>query len=221
MALAKQVSRKLLRKEWQIISLVFAQLVLVVLVVFQLLHILGLNLYFYVNQLFFKSNTVLSKVIFRPSTDPADFIVLGIAVIALLAMYFAVKKRQPALYKAQKAAPGIIKAEVKQKLSRIKTEPQAPALLLIEAAFIITLVIAAWAYLDPEIELIKWSKVGIGPPLTTAINAVIAVIVFAVFYYLYSLTAWYRKNQVFAPAKKAKKNRRKSKKAKKKRSGKK
>ncbi len=211
MALVKQVDRKLLRKEWRIISLVFAQLVLVLLVVFQLLQIIGLHVNFYLRQ-----------ILFRPSTDPADFIVLGIAIVAFLAMYFAVKKRQPALYKAQKAAPGIIKEQAKQKLRKAKTEPQAPALLLIEAAFIITLVIAAWAYLDPEVELIKWSEVGIGPPLTTAINAVIAVIVFAVFYYLYGFTDWYRKNPVSGSKPgQAKKKRTESRKAEKKRSGKK
>jgi hypothetical protein len=197
MALVKQVDRKLIRREWRIISFVFAQLVLIILVVFQLLQIVGLHVNFHVRQ-----------ILFRPSSDPADFVVLGIAIIALFALYFAVKKRQPALFKAEKAAPGIIKEEARQKLRKIKKEPQAPALLLIEAAFVIVLILAVQAYIDPELELIPWSEVGLGPPLTTAINAVIAVIVFGIFYYLYSLTAWYRKKQVFSPeSKQAKKKR--------------
>ena len=188
MALAKQVDRGIVKREWRIISIVFAQLVLVMLIAFQVMQVLGMHV-----------NPYLMQVVFEPSSDPADFVVLGIAIIALLAIFFAVKKRQPGLYRAEKAAPGIIKQQAKQKLCKAKEEPQAPALLLIEAAFVIAIIIAVQAYIDPELELIPWSEIGLGPPATTVINAVIAVAVFAAFYHLYGLTAWYRKSPGFKP----------------------
>lgn len=182
MALARQVSRRMLRQQWRLACLVFAQLVLIFLIVFQALQVAGLHV-----------NLQLGQVFFRPSFGLQDTAVLAAAVIALVALYFAVKRLEPALFRAEGKAPGMIKREAGQKLSMIRKEPQAPALLLIEAAFVVALVLAVRAYLDPEVELIPWSSVGIGPPVTTIVNTVIALAVFGVFYYLYSLTAWYRK----------------------------
>ena len=73
---------------------------------------------------------------------------------------------------AEKKAPGIIKQEAKQKLQKLK-EKQAPALLLIEIFFIATVIIALRAFFDPGIELIPWSRVGIGPPITTIASRLI------------------------------------------------
>ena len=185
MALLKEVKRETLRTEWRAISIVFAQLVLLVLIVFQLLQIAGLHIDFY-----------LKQVAIKPTGDISDFIILGIALVAFALLYLSVKKSQPALFRAESRAPGIIKEQAKQKLAKVRKEPQAAALLLIELSFIVVLVLAIMAYLDPEIELIPWSRAGIDPPVTTVANAVIAVIFLAGFYYLYRFTAAYRKGAV-------------------------
>lgn len=182
MALVKRVKKETLRNEWRTISLVFAQLIVLVLIIVQVLQIIGLKFLFN-----------LRMVVFKPSTNPMDFVILAIAILLFALLYFEVKKKNPRLFSAEKKAPGIIKETAKQKLSKIKTEPQAPALLFIDFLFVVVVVMALKAYLDPYTELIPWSQVGIYAPYTTAINAVIAVIVLAAFYYLYSFTAAYRK----------------------------
>ena len=181
MALLKDIKRETIKREWQSISLVFAELIALVLIVFQALQVAGLNINFHVR-----------AVVFKPSYDPVDFVVLAIALVVFALLYLEVKKRQPSLYLAQKMAPGIIKQEAKSKLAKAK-EPQAPALLLIEFFFIAAVIIALRAYFDPDMELIPWSRIGIGPPATTALNFVITLAVLAAFYRLYSFTASYRK----------------------------
>jgi len=182
MALLKEIRKDTLRREWRLISMLFAELVVIVLIVVQALQVIGLNVDFF-----------LKQVVFNPSTSPIDFVVLALAIIIFILLYFEVKKKMPALYQAQKRAPGIIKEEAKKKLRKIKYEPQAPALLVIEILFVATVVLALHAYFDPEIELIPWSKVGLEAPFTTLINTLIAVVVLAVFYYMYRATAAYRK----------------------------
>jgi len=182
MALIKRIGKETLRNEWRTICLVFAQLVVLVLIVMQALQAIGLRFLF-----------DLKRVVFEPSANPMDFIILAIAVLLFALLYFEVKKRNPMLFAAEKKAPGIIKETAKQKLSKIKTEPQAPALLFIDFLFVVVVVLALKAYFDPQEELIPWSKAGIYAPYTTIINAVIAAIALAAFYCLYSFTASYRK----------------------------
>jgi hypothetical protein len=184
MALIKEVKGETLRRQWRLISLLFAQLVLIVLIVFQLLAIFGLHV-----------NFQLMQFVVKPVFDPADIVVLGVAVAALALLMLATKKKEPELYQAGKEAPSVIKQEAKKKLRNAKTDPRTAALLLIEFMFVAVVVVALQAYLDPDIELIPWSKAGIGPPYTTAINAVIAFLVLCAFYWMYRLTAPYRKSR--------------------------
>lgn len=181
MALIKEVKRETVRREWHAISMLFAQLVLALLIVFQVVQLIGLHV-----------DPFLRQVVIKPSLDPANLIVLAIAVLLFALLYFAVKKRQPALYQAQKRAPGIIKQEAKRKLRNAKDDPRVAALLLIDFMFVIVVVLAIRAYLDPELELIPWSAAGLGPPLTTVVNTIIAVVVLALFYYMYRFTVSYR-----------------------------
>lgn len=189
MALIKEVSKETLQREWRVISLVFAELIVLVLIVFQVLQVIGLHVNLHLGQAVLKPSIDLSNILV---SDIADIVVLAIAIIVFVLLYFAVKKRQPALYQAQKRAPGIIKQQAKQKLKKVK-EPQTPALLLIEILFIAVVIIALRAYFDPDIELIPWSTIGLGPPLTTFVNVVIALVVLGIFYRLYSVTSLYRK----------------------------
>jgi len=182
MALVKRARSVAVRREWRAISMVFAQLVLLALIVFQLFQAIGMHVDVY-----------LKQVVFKPSPDPSNLIVLAVAVIVFILLSLMVWKRVPALFKAEKAAPGIIRDAAKGKIALAKEEPQAPALLLVEAAFVVVVVLALKAYFDPEEELIKWSGLGLGPPYTTVINTIIALLVLGIFYKLYGLTAGYRK----------------------------
>jgi len=185
MALIRELNKESLKKEWRAASFLLAQFAVVVLIVVQFFAVVG-----------FRVNFLTKQAFFALSEDPADFIVLAIAVILFILLYFAVKKRQPNLYRAQKIAPGIIKQEARQKLRKAKEEPQAAALLLIEFMFVIVAVFSMQAYLDPDLELIPWSQLNLKPPVTTVLNAAIALIVLAAFYCLYRFTAPYRKGSV-------------------------
>ena len=190
MALIKEVGKGMLRRQWRIITFLFAQLITVFLIAFQVMQIAGMRFDF-----------ISKELVFIPDYSVENFVVLAIAVILFALLYLAAKKRYPDLYNAQKKAPGIIKDEVRNKIKKIKTEPQAPALLLVEFMFVVVLIVAMRAYLDPEIELIPWSTVGINPPITTVVNAVIAFVVIIFFYYLYSLTKSYRDSSNSASSK--------------------
>ena len=54
MALLKDFKRKTLREEWRVISILFAQLVVIVLIVVQVLQVLGLHADCYLKQVVFK-----------------------------------------------------------------------------------------------------------------------------------------------------------------------
>ena len=182
MALVKEVSKETISREWKTIAMVFAQLVLIILIVVQALSVAGFHIDFY-----------LREIAFKPSSNPIDFIVLALAAITFALLYLDVKKNQPMLYNAQQMAPSIIKETALEKISTLKYEPQAPALLFIEFLFVALLVIALRAYLDPEVELIPWSLLGLQAPVTTIVNALIAFAALAIFYKLYSITKPYRK----------------------------
>lgn len=184
MALVRDVDRGVVKRDWRIISLVFAELLLLALIALQIWNILGIHINFY-----------LQQVSFKPNPSPDQLIVLGIAIVAFAMLYFLVKKRQPLLFGAQKAAPSMIKVAAREKLRNAKEDPRAPALLVIDFMFVATVVVALVAYFDPELELIPWSSVGISPPFTTIINAVIAIAVLGLFYYMYRYTASYRKER--------------------------
>ena len=72
MALIKDVDRGVIRREWRIISMVFAQLLLLALIVVQVLQILGLHI-----------NVSLRIFEIKPVFDPADIIVLVMSIIVL------------------------------------------------------------------------------------------------------------------------------------------
>jgi hypothetical protein len=184
MALIRDVDRGVIRRDWRIISMVFAELLLLALIALQAWAILGVHVDFFLKQVYFK-----------PNTGPGQFIVLGIALVAFALLYFAIKKRQPLLFSAQKEAPSMIRMAAREKLRNAREDPRAPALLLIDFMFVAIVVLAIVAYFDPELELIPWSAVGLAAPYTTVINAVIAVIVLGLFYYMYRYTADYRRER--------------------------
>ena len=182
MALVKRIDKGIVKREWRIISVVFAQLLLLVLIVVQVLQILGLHV-----------NFSLRLFELKPVFDPVDIAVLVMSIIVLAILSYTIMKRQPLLFRAEKSAPGIIKQAAKEKLRNAKQDPRAPALLLIDFMFVAAVVVAIYAYFDPELELIPWSRIGLVSPFTTIINTVIAIAILCAFYYMYRFTASYRK----------------------------
>ena len=181
MALIKRIDRGIVKREWRIICIVFAQLLLLALIVVQALQILGVHI-----------NVGLRIFEIKPVFDPAAIIVLVMSIIVFAVLSYAIMKRQPLLSKAERNAPGIIKQAAKEKFRNAKNDPRAPALLLIDFMFVTAVVVAIYAYFDPELELIPWSRVGLTSPVTTIINAIIAIIILGAFYYMYRFTASYR-----------------------------
>ncbi|MBN2067679.1 MAG: hypothetical protein JW744_04385 [Candidatus Diapherotrites archaeon] len=176
------VSKQAIKEQKKAIAYLFAQLTLVLLSVYQILFVAGL-------QISWEHNIA----IFTPSKNPVDCIILVLMLALLASLSLRVKKKQPDLFSAEKRAASTIKSAAKQKLANRKDE-RAIALMLIELMFVCVVVIAAYALFDPEFELIPWHKVNIYDPLTTALNAVVAVVVLGMFYWVYSHTAWYRKS---------------------------
>ncbi len=130
----------------------------------------------------------------NPTLQPLLVFFFVISAALLVAFHFLVKKRVPKLYEAQELAKVTIKEKAIEKVSMARADAKVAALLLIQFAFVVLFVMAIVAWADPQLELIPWSKQGIGAPLTTILNGMIAVIVLGIFYYLYSFTAWYRKD---------------------------
>jgi hypothetical protein len=174
-----KIDRQKVRRNRLPIALLLIELTLAALVVFLFYRAIGLGFDFEGR-----------AVSISPAFEPSLLFFLALSIALLAAVHLAIRKKAPALLAAQEAAPETIKARAREKLS---AEPRAAALLLIQFlfAFAVVLTIAAW--LDPSWELIPWSRVGIAPPLTTILNAVVAAVGLGFFYYLYSFTAWYRK----------------------------
>ena len=181
MALVKSVKRETLRKEWRAIAYIFTQIILVMLLVYQLLQVIGMRVFF---------SERLVK--FSLSSSPGDYILLALIVALLASIYRRVKKKQPHLFSAQERLSAFIKEALQEKARKVK-EQRALALLLIELMFVLVVVIAAYFFFDPGLELIPWSKAGVFPPLATGLNAIVAIAVLVLFYWLYRYTAWYRK----------------------------
>lgn len=171
-------------------GLLLVESVLAILVIYLFYKILG-----------FEFSFATKAFTLAPAPDPVLLFFFVLCAALLVATYFAIKKRSPVLFEAQKKAPSTIKAKTREKLSKAKNEPRAAALLLIEFIFVFAIVLTIVAWLDPELELIPWTRAGILPPMTTALNAIIALIALGFFYYIYSFTAWYRKGAPYEKAK--------------------
>jgi hypothetical protein len=164
------------------IGLLLAELVMALLTVYLFYRLLGLELDFEER-----------GISIAPAADPMILFFFVLSAAVLVAVYLAAKKKTPGLLQAQQLAPGTIGEKTREKLALAGQDPRAAALLLVQFMFVFAVVLTIVAWLDPWLELIPWSRIGINAPLTTALNAIIAVIGLGFFYYLYSFTAWYRK----------------------------
>ena len=164
------------------VALLIIELITAILSVYLLYKLLGFN--------FDLKTRVLS---FTPGLDPVMVLFFVLAAGLLVVLHFAVKKKQPVLFEIQELAKATIKGKAIEKAGLVKTDTRALALLLVEFSFVFMVVMAFVAWLDPEVEIVPWGVAGIGPPLSTILNGVVALIIVVFFYYLYSFTAWYRK----------------------------
>lgn len=171
------------RERKKFFLLVLLEIIFAIVAVVSLLNMLGFSVF----QVFEQGKYSFS---FNPNLWDMSFFVLGL--VLLLLVFFAIKKRFPRLYAAQQKAWLEIEITAKKKVFSAKTDARALGLLLIELMFVIIVFVALSAFFDADFELIPWSKFGVFPPETTVINAILAVLVLAAFYWLYSQTADYR-----------------------------
>ena len=179
---AKRIKRETLSRQRRAIMLLGMQLVVLLLIVYEFLKIIG-----------FSASFSPRRVSFAISQDPLEYGMLLLLIALLAGLYWRIKNVAPKMFIAQKNAAAEIKKAARDKIKKAKTEPQAAALLLIEFMFVMAVVLSIHAYIDPDLELIPWSEIGLHAPATTIINAVIAVIVLGLFWKMYSYTSAYRK----------------------------
>ena len=86
---------------------------------------------------------------------------------------------------------------MKAKVSEVEKEPKIFGHVLIELAFVFVIVLTIYAWTEPNVEIVKWEKLGIFPPITTVLNAVILIVVLSGIYYLYNFTKPYRLHRKF------------------------
>ena len=89
----------------------------------------------------------------------------------------------------------MLKTEAAYKLWLAKNEPRAAALLFIQFAFAMMLVLAVYAYLDPDFAIVQWEKIGLQQPLSALLSIVVFLIAVAAMVYLYRFTETYRKER--------------------------
>ena len=172
--------------------LVLMEIIFAIVMIVSLLNMLGFSVF----QVFEQGKYSFS---FNPNLLDVSFFVFGL--VLLLLVFFAIKKRFPMLYSVQQDAWSEVRISAGQKIHNARTDSRAVALLIIEMMFVIVVFVSISAFFDQNFELIPWSNAGIFPPETTVINALIAVLVLAGFYWLYSQTADYRQERKILKAK--------------------
>lgn len=165
------------------LSLVLLELIFATLTVFYFLNLFGLNLFRIIE------TRSLSLAV---STSMLDFGLFAASLILFALVFFAIKKRVPVMYSAQQKAASQIKFSTMKRVQKARTDPRVLGLLLIEFIFVVMVFVSVSAFFDPETELIPWAKLGLLPPATTIVNAVLAIIVLAAFYWIYRQTSDFR-----------------------------
>jgi Ca2+/H+ antiporter len=167
------------------LSAITMEILLAGLLVYQVYKILGFS--------YSLPARALSRL--SPSADPLDYLFIILTAALLIALYFTIKKKHPALFTAQKLAGKTIKDEAKSRFLSAKDDPRVAALLLIEIIAVVGIAVSIAAYLDPQWELIPWANYNVYPPLSTIFNAIIFIVIAAFFIVLYNFTKPYRKSR--------------------------
>ena len=175
------VDRDMLQNHKIPFAIFLTQLVLAFLAVYQFLALIG-----------FSFNVSTRHVSFGFSEDPFVYVFFVLILLMLYALYSMTRKKYEDVFVATSLIPFQFKSTTKFKLWLGKNEPRVAALLLIQFAFIAVVVMALYAYLDPDLSVVQWQKFGIYDPWTTVLNVALFLIVVGVFHWLYSFTSLYR-----------------------------
>lgn len=174
-------TKKILYFGKQAFVLFLLEIALSIIAVFEFFKVIGLNWDFESKTIYFAQNS-----------DYSNTIVLIIAIVLLFAINFRLKKKFPEFHSIQNLFLKNFKKGVKEKFAETKNEPRILAHLMIEFAFIMVIILVFYAWAEPRVEIIKWEKIGIIQPITTALNAIVLLVVLAGLYYLYHFTKPYR-----------------------------
>ncbi len=109
---------------------------------------------------------------------------LAVIFLAIFLLYKLLEKKFNPILEAQRQTTSLTKDAFKRNLKDFKKL----TLLLVDFIFIVVIVLAIWAYLDPEVSIINWIEMGIYPPFSTLGNIAIFAFIMLILYYLYKTT---------------------------------
>ncbi len=176
------IDRDVVRENRIPFSLLLIQLVLAMLVVFELLAIVG-----------FDFNPATRTFSFGLSTNPLEYLFFMLLVGMLYIVFSKSRRTFESVFVATSMLPFMLKTNFSYKFWVARHEPKAAALVLIQFAFIMAVVLTIYAYLDPELRIVDWQRLGLQGPLTTLLNAAIFLLVVLALYWMYNYTGLYRK----------------------------
>ena len=140
----------------------------------------------------FDFDALTNSVHWTWANDPTPYLALAGAFLVFLLFHLAIVRRHPAIRAFFSKLPESLKVEFREKKIEWTEDIRLPAVMVFDAFVICSIVLAVYAFLDPDLELIQWEKIGWGPPVTTAINAILFLGVLGVYYYLYRYTRPFR-----------------------------
>jgi len=115
---------------------------------------------------------------FSFSPEPMPYVFMGLIVLALVLINFALKKKKAFTYEIQNDAKFIVKETAKIKLKRSRENPYSIAFFVYEIIYVVIIAYAISYYFNPAEELIPWGSIEqslgipVEPPLTTLFHIV-------------------------------------------------
>jgi len=165
-------------------ALFLIQLILAMLVVFQFLAVIGFQFVPETKQLFFGF-----------SSDPLEYFFFFLSLALLYTVFSQSTKKSEDVFVATKMLPFTLKSAASYKLFQARKDLRASSLLLIQFAFVMTVALAIFAYIDPGFSLVQWEQFGVFAPLTTVLNIIIFLLVVLALFFLYKYTESYREEK--------------------------
>jgi len=107
------------------------------------------------------------------SSSPTPYLFMGLVVLVLFLLNFALKKKNSFTFAVQQDAKFVVKETAKIKARRAKKNPYPLVLFVFELAYVLIIAYAISYHFNPNEELIPWNKLGsilgveIKPPITT------------------------------------------------------
>ncbi len=122
------------------------------------------------------------------SNDFNSYLLAALSVFGIAVINLALMKKQSELYTIQRNAFHRIKNVAKSKLSKQKENPYSMTMLTIELAYVISVAVAIYYYLDPEQSIEWWEPLGLElqAPITTVVNIIVFLVITAIFIWLHA-----------------------------------